>query len=201
LTSAARKTYTLTSSFRVNATDITINVFKPVDFEELQYRCRPCTNGSWDIFGFYGIDPRFPPSPSKISSNDGRAGNVTKMIVEAGAGVLPPPNSHPGRRPWNVASRGTVEDPAESFRLVLRDPAPTALAASTLDFILEFLEFGRSDVQHNYGHEPHLILDCYPSVFASFVSSVSFAQTRAQVAYEVVVLIARSGKAVARPDG
>lgn len=200
LTSSARKTYTLTSSFRVNATDITLNLFKPMDFEELQSRCRPCTNGSWDIFGFYGIDPRFPPSPSKISSNDGRAGNVTKMVVEAGAGILPPANSRIEGRPWNVANRGTVEDPAETFRLVLRDTGPTSLTASTLHFILEFLEFSRSDVQHNYGHEPHLVLDCYPPVFASFVSSVSIDQARTHLVDVTIVMAARSGKTVTRSD-
>jgi hypothetical protein len=96
-----------------------------------------------------------------------------ELFVAEGAGILPPSNCRTGGRPWDLASRGTVEFPVDSFRLVLRDPAPTPLTTSTLHYVLEFLEFGKDPAIHRWGLVPHLELECNPSVFASLISLVS----------------------------
>jgi hypothetical protein len=172
--SAVRAVGASTLGIQINVVDIAVNLLEPMGFEELQSRCRPCADGSWDIFGLFGIDPRFPTSPSEVSLHR-RAGNITELIVAEGAGIRPPSNRSTEGRPWNVACQGTVEDPAPQFGLLLQDPTPTRLTASTIDFVLEFLEFGRADTIDRWGHEPHLTMNCSPSVFASFVSFVSVA--------------------------
>jgi hypothetical protein len=66
-----------------------------------------------------------------------------------------------------------LEDTRKFFRLVLWDKTPTLFTNSTMEFLLRFLEFGREDAIDEWGEEPHLALECFPSVFASFVSLVS----------------------------
>jgi hypothetical protein len=124
------------------------------------------------MFCVFGVNPRFPTSCSRILPHP-RAGNVVELVVAKGAGVLPPSNHHNQGRPWNVASSGTVEDPTMTFRLVLRDPVPTPLTVSTIDFILEHLEVSRAATIEMGEDEPHLDLQCSPAVFASFISLVS----------------------------
>jgi hypothetical protein len=159
---------------RITLTDLSVEIFKPVRFEELQSRCRPRTGDSFDMFCVSGVDPRFPTSTSR-NSGSRRGGNLTNLVVAEGAGILPPSFYRTQGRSWNVASCGTVEEPATGLYLVLRDPAPTPLTASTIDFVLAFMEFGRVSTIDLWDHEPHLELKCYLSVFASFVSSVCVA--------------------------
>lgn len=199
LTPAFRHQYGLESGFMGRFTDIALDLYKPMAFDEIQLRCRPSAYESWDIFCVFGINPRFPTSPPEVFRN-ATVGNIIELIVAEGAGILPPSITSTDGPAWNVASQGTDVCPAEYFRLVLRDPAPTQLTASTVDFVLEFLAFGKESTEYHWGTPPHLVLDCYPSVFASFVSSVSAIQVCTYVADEIGAREARSRKGVARFD-
>lgn len=183
---------------RITLADINVEIFKPIRFEELQSRCRPLRAvGSFDMLCIFSVDPRFSTSPSRHP--DSRSGgNIRNLVVAEGAGIIAPPNCRTEGRLWDVASRGIVEDPTTDFWLVLKDPMPTPLTASTIDFILAFMDFGRATTIATWNHEPHMELKCYPSVFASFVSLVSIIRPLSDGAHEIRSLAAQSGKDVAK---
>lgn len=181
-------------SRRFTLSDLTVEILKPVRFQELQSRCRPEAVGSFDFFCVFGVNPRSPTSASR-NFLPRRGGNLLQLIVAEGAGILPPSDCRTqGRRSWNVATCGVIEDAAGSLSLVLEDPIPTSLTASTIDFCLEFLEFGRTATIDKWASEPLMVIKCYPSVFASFVSLVSDARSPADGADEIRSDAARSGK-------
>jgi hypothetical protein len=163
---------TWTEGDQIEFLDVDVFLFVPIGFEELWSRCRPCATGSWNSLCVFGINPRFTASPSRFSHFN-KTGNIKHLIVAENAGILPPSSRSPNGRSFNVAERGVAEDPAAFFSLVLRDPTPTPLTASTIDFVLEFFEFGSASVIEEFGHEPYLDLECYPAVFESFIPSVS----------------------------
>jgi hypothetical protein len=169
--SAARRA---TSSIMRDLTDfvqVGVDLFVPMSFEELRSRCRPCAGGSWDILCVFGVNPQVTAPPRR--NHYRRVGSIKELIVAEGAGILPPSIRATEGRPWNIARAAVVQDSSSSFSLVLRDRTPTPLTASTIDFVLEFLECGNEGVIDEFGEEPWLDLECYPAVFASFISSVS----------------------------
>lgn len=182
---------------RTTLADLAVEIFKPMRFEELQSRCRPCAGGSFDMLCVFGVNPGFTTSPTR-NSGLRRGGNLLNLGVAEGAGILPPSKGLTEGRPWHVASCGTVEDPARDLCLALKDRTPTSLTTSTIEFFLECMEFGRASVMNRWGNEPHLDLECYPSVFATFVTLVSVALPPADGADGICDLPARSRKASAR---
>lgn len=155
--------------FPIDMVDVIVNIYKPTTIDELQAQCRPSIDDWWDMFCVFGINPSFPTSLSEIT-HDGMAINVTQLIVDEGAGIHPPSDYDSGGQIWNIAPSSVLEDMRKSFRLVLWDNTPALLTNSTMEFVLRFLEFGKEDAIDEWGEEPHLTLERFPSVFASFVS-------------------------------
>jgi hypothetical protein len=184
---------------QITLVELAVEIFKPVRFEEIQSRCRPGPRDSFDMFCVFGIDPRFPTSTSRNSTHR-KGGNLIALTVAEGAGILPPSSSNVQGRPWNVGSYGALEEPTRNFSLGLKDPLPTPLTASTIDFVLEYMEFGRAAVVAKWRDEPNIHLDCYPSVFASFISSVSVERPRQMTLTMYVRLAAQSRKVDTKYD-
>jgi hypothetical protein len=112
----AKEVRASTQQQRITLEDLNVEIFKPVRLEELQYRCRPGAGGTYDMLCVFGVNPRFPSSPSR-NSDFRRGGNIGNLVVAQGAGIIAPSNCRTQGRLWDVASRGIVEDPETDFWL------------------------------------------------------------------------------------